>query len=38
MVKKEAVLGGNAGYGDAQRFSIASYLRNVLLGTLVAIN
>ncbi len=36
LAKKETLLGGNARYGDAQRFSNTSYSRNVLPGRLVA--
>lgn len=34
--EKEALLGGNARYGDARRYSNVSLLRNVLLIRLVA--
>jgi len=34
--KREVVLGGNVGYGDTQRFSNTSYIRNVALERLVA--
>jgi hypothetical protein len=35
-MKKEVLLGGNARYGDAQRFSNTSYIIYVLLIRLVA--